>query len=279
MLTLRINFVSFLLGAARLNYVLQFEEPRDMRKALESSAPVQLHDIYERAMISISQNSKRFQSIQKILSWIYYAKRPLQMDELREALAIRENDVQLDEDDFMSPHRIIEICGGLVTYEKETKVITFIHKEVHEFFMTRRSIYLLSELEMAKTCLHYLLLDAFKEPSPDEQSLKDRIQKHNFAQYAARNWGAHVKSTNAEGDQDIRKLLSKLGQSSNTLDAMSELSKVDNASDWFNVSRDRGMTLFHLLAENDLTILTQELANPANEMVLCLSPVLYINPS
>ena len=144
--------------------------------------------------------------------------------------------------------------------------------------MTRWSIYILSELKMAKTCLHYLLLDAFKEPSPDEQSLKDRIQKHNFAQYAARNWGAHVKSTNAEGDQDIRKLLSKLGQSSNTLDAVSELSMVDNSSQWLQVSWDRGKTLFHLLAENDLTILTQELANASNETVLCLSP-LYINPS
>ena len=117
-----------------------------------------------------------------------------------------------------------------------------------------------TEIEIAKTCLHYLLLEEFNDgPAPNQESLEDSISKHNFALYASRYWGSHVKSANAERDLVIEKLLHRLSLSLSRIDAISELSWVDTASDWTNYAWDRGKSLFHLYAENGLTVLAKDL--------------------
>src|SRR5208282_1879596 len=123
-----------LLGEAQLNYVLGFKLPRNIKGALQNSVPSQLYDVYETVIETIGRNYKDSKElVRTILSWIYHAKRPLLMTELREALAVQEDDVSFDEDDLMSPDDIVEMCGSLITHEKETGIATFSHERVQDF--------------------------------------------------------------------------------------------------------------------------------------------------
>jgi hypothetical protein len=115
------------------------------------------------------------------------------MAELCEALVVQDGDLYLDDDDLMLSDEIIEACGSLVIYEMETGVVTFSHEMVQDFIKSCPNC-LLSEVELAKTCLYYLLFDTFNTgPACDEQSLEDRLAKHPFARYAARYWGTHIR--------------------------------------------------------------------------------------
>lgn len=272
---------SFLLGEAQLNYVLKFKDPKNIKKALDRSAPQELFGVYESIMESISKSYEDSRAlVLTIFGWIYYAKRPLRMTELREALAVEEGETSLDEDVLMTPTDIVEICGSLVIHEEETGVVSFAHEQVQAFLTSsylsdqKSPNALLPEIEIAKTCLNYLLLDAFKDgPTPDQNSLEDRLAKHRFAGYTARYWGTHITSANAERDPAIQKLLDKLSLSLNRIDAISELSYVTTASDWNDYSWDRGKSLFHLYAESGLTMLAKDLAKGQK----VFRPINYLN--
>ena len=59
--------------------------------------PVRLNDVYEEAIGRIRDQPEDYsQLIMQSLSWISYAKRPLKIDELLEALAVSPEDEELD---------------------------------------------------------------------------------------------------------------------------------------------------------------------------------------
>lgn len=124
----------FLLGEAQLNYVLRFRNPRSMKEALEKSVPTELFDVYETVIDTIIRSNDDSKELaQTVLSWLFYALRPLQMAELREAIAIREHDRVLDEDDLLTPDEIVEICRSLVTYDPGSGIVGFSHEMVYDF--------------------------------------------------------------------------------------------------------------------------------------------------
>jgi hypothetical protein len=52
----------------------------------------------------------------KILSWIFNSKRPLIIDELREALAVEPGNEQYEADYFRESEFIVETCKNLVAH-------------------------------------------------------------------------------------------------------------------------------------------------------------------
>ena len=46
----------------------------------------------------------------KVLSWLFYAQRPMTIDEIREALSIRLSDTKLCAQYFINPVQIIHYC-------------------------------------------------------------------------------------------------------------------------------------------------------------------------
>lgn len=59
------------------------------------------------------------------------------MTELCAALAVQENDVHLADDNLVLPDYVVETCGGLVIYEKETGVVTFSYETIWDFLKSR----------------------------------------------------------------------------------------------------------------------------------------------
>lgn len=93
-----------------MDFVLQYKDPRNMKTALENSVPTQLFDVYTIIMNRINRDDDDSKELaQKILSWIFHAKHPLQMMELRETIAVRKGDVDLDEKDLMPEEELIEV--------------------------------------------------------------------------------------------------------------------------------------------------------------------------
>jgi ankyrin repeat protein len=244
-----------------------------MKSALESSVPSQLFDVYETVMETISQSSDDSKLLAlTILSWLFYAKRPLQITELREAIAVRDGDVDIEEEDMMLPEDIVEVCGSFVALDRGSGVVGFSHQTVQEFLRTRYLLQLLPEQDMAKTCLTYLLFDEFENgPSSTESSFQERFRQRPFGRYAARFWGVHIKQADVEMDIGIQTMLVRLIGSSYKLDAMSQLARAETAADWDDERSgwERKKALIHILAENNFVKLARAIL-PQETIVVTL---------
>src|ERR1700738_3713265 len=121
----------FLMAEAQLNYVSKFKSNRKIKSALQSSVPEELFVLYDDIMETISAHDRGSEGIaQKVLSWIFYAKRPLTMTELREAIEVCDEDVSLEEQNLMQVEAIIEECRSFVRHDVDEGVVSFSHEQV-----------------------------------------------------------------------------------------------------------------------------------------------------
>ena len=77
------------------------------------SLPASVNATYQRLLDRISDEEFVF----KVLSWIYHARRPLRMSELREAVKIEPGDKTLNRN-LISAEALVESCQGLVIWEQ-----------------------------------------------------------------------------------------------------------------------------------------------------------------
>lgn len=171
----------------------------------------------------------------QILSWLYYAARPLSLQELRHSLAVNlvaaadPDAIELNEDFLPDEEIIISVCAGIVTHHAESNTVSFIHYTTKEYFrrrMDRQEMkrFLHFEMNIAETCLRYL---SFERKELD-QFLAARMQRpssirirtfHEYAEmecpdwdldicyplfrYAARHWGDHVNGMLGQVTKDL----------------------------------------------------------------------------
>lgn len=191
-------------------------------------------------------NEKAFQ----ILSWIYYAKRPLLLDELREALVVRPGYSDLDRDRLKNIQAadIVELCLSLIIHEKTSGIVGFVHLTVHEFFESQiGDLEMLAPTDLAKVCLTYLTFDAFESgPSPDRNSFHQRLKSHQFTDYAIRYWGFYVREKGEEDPEILEMLLSlfKSSQKCNTIRQHALLIETC----WLDFEKSWTWTLLHIIA-------------------------------
>ncbi|EHK41615.1 putative ankyrin repeat protein [Trichoderma atroviride IMI 206040] len=175
----------------------------------------------------------------QILTWLYYAARPLNLQQLRHSLAVNlvaEADpdaIELDEDFLPDEEIIVSVCAGIVTCHAESNTVSFIHYTTKEYFkrrMDRQEIerFLHLEINIAETCLMYLsferkefedFLTAREEHIDVDPELyymltfQRHIEKecldwdldtcYPLFHYAARYWGDHVKDMLGQVTQDL----------------------------------------------------------------------------
>jgi hypothetical protein len=127
----------------------------------------------------------------KILSWLFYAKEPLTMRELQEALVIEEDDDELQRDYMLESEVITDCCKSLVIYDTSSGFIRFAHYTVQEFISTVKSRLCPVEY-LAKTCLDYLSMRVFNKPCHNYNALCHRIEEYAFSRHAGKHWGFYV---------------------------------------------------------------------------------------
>ena len=134
------------------------------------------------------------------LMWISHSERPLKVDELCHALAVRIGAPDLDGDNVPSVGTLLTCCQGLVTIDKEVSTIRLIHFTVQEYLRAHPELFSSAHSTIAEACLSCLNSQQVKalsaSPSSDleDSELEDSyLQSMPFLEYSSLYWGIHAK--------------------------------------------------------------------------------------
>lgn len=276
--------IRFLLAGLHLKSVLACKTAKKRERVIKS-LPMELNMAYEEEMMRIKTNPDGDEEIaRRAFSWIFYAKRPLLMTELREAIAIDPiEDIEnggegcrdLDPKSLTDPQQIIECCGSLISWERSNNTVGFSHYTISEFFKTKAHGNIEPELCIARTCLTYLCFDVFGQGSCDEwNKLRSRVQKYQLAPYIAEFCGSHILGSKEE--KKVKDLVLSIVLSPGRRQALRELEKnndaIRNGYPFWLDSRDfGGWTPLHFLATWGLAAIFNDLSlNSDSDLVIDL---------
>ena len=182
----------------------------------------------------------------KVVSWLFHAPEVLYMDELREAMIIKGGDSDLAFEYLDPPEFIVEECKSLVVYDEQTGVVRFAHSSVHDFMRENMQHRLVKVDELAKVLLTYLSFNIFKFPCNQPFELKDKMQSHKLARYAARWWPEYVRGP-GESNPELRRLIINIFRSPNHVLSILQLEAAD-------IQLPRSLTLLHFAAFHQMTV-------------------------
>jgi len=136
-----------------------------------------------------AQVGEKTQLAMATLMWICHAERPLQVDELRHALAVEIGATDFDGENAPSIGALLGCCQGLIMVDKEASTVRLIHFTVQEYLCARPELFNQPHSVIAETCLTYLNSPQVKnlssDPPPDHQIMP-------FLKYSSRHWGTHA---------------------------------------------------------------------------------------
>ena len=194
---------SFLLPVLHIGTVLEARTIRERREALQTLPP-NLGEAFGKTMERIQTQPKAWvKQATKILTWIHLAERPLSIDELLEACAIKEGDSDLDPNNFPSRGTFLNCCLGLAIVENETSTVRLVHFSLQEY-LTKKVQILGRPIgegheDMARACLTYIMFRSVTEMVSEKSSKKNQVgtstPSHALLKYAACQWGHHVRKS------------------------------------------------------------------------------------
>ena len=193
LLTINAHWYRFLLARLQIDSLVHQTSARNVYKAL-NHLPSKLNDTYHDALQRIKGQPPEHSTLaEQIISWTFYARRPLKLAQLREALAVERGDTALHRSGFHEPSLLLEVCCGLVTAESEDGTIGLVHYSLQQFLTTFwRTRCPDAELRIASTCLEYLCFEVFLNPLENSEQLQERYEKYKFLDYASGHWAEHV---------------------------------------------------------------------------------------
>lgn len=113
----------FLLARLRIESLQGRRSAKAIRDGLQT-LPIGLDAAYADALNRIeSQLSDEVKTAKEVLSWISCATRPLTTLELCHALAIEDDEPDLDVDNVPDIDDLVAVCAGLVTVDEQSHVV------------------------------------------------------------------------------------------------------------------------------------------------------------
>ena len=126
-----------------------------------------LGDAYGATMERIkAQGEEKTRLAIATLTWICYAERPLQVDELCHALAVEIGVIDFDSENAPSIGALLSCCQGLVTVDKEASTVRLIHFTVQEYLCAHPDLFIKPHSILAETHLTYLNSEQIKNLLP-----------------------------------------------------------------------------------------------------------------
>ncbi|OJD32324.1 ankyrin repeat domain-containing protein 50 [Diplodia corticola] len=153
----------------------------------------------------------------EVLRWVANAGRALSLNELNTALAIRPGDCRLNEEN-LTPDccaEVISLCAGLVSINSGSNTVQLVHLTAKEYLDIDSPGWMAcAPMKMSLACLTYLTFDDFACARPNsDQAFEERIDHHEFLQYASSYWGHHARHSQPALLQDCNAALWKFLQS------------------------------------------------------------------
>ena len=140
----------------------------------------------------VGQGDSKAEIAFRTIAWIGLARRPLKVEEIQHALAVCPGDTCFDKDGIKSIDLIIQCCGGFVGPQQDD-TLGFVHYTTQEYLLTRSKY---GHGYIARICLTYLSFDDFSQGiCPNFKILMSRLNYHALLDYACRNWGHHLRSS------------------------------------------------------------------------------------
>jgi Cdc6-like AAA superfamily ATPase len=191
----------FLLPALQLDAILNNDTKSGVRRQLGSLSS-NLSELYTATLRRImAQPEHRQCTARKTLMWLSHARRQLKVSQLLHALSVHpENPVpNLDRDDMLHPKIVLDSCCGLVAIEPDSGMIKFNHSTVEEYLRSNETHNLFTadecELLISKTLLIYMRLQELEHGHfKSRQGFEDLLLNHPLLEYAAFEWGHHVRN-------------------------------------------------------------------------------------
>ena len=143
-----------------------------------------------------AQGGKKAKLGMAVLMWISHSRRPLQVDELCHAVAIRTGSNDLDTDDVPTISTLLDCCQGLVTVDKGASIVRLIHFTLQEHLCSHPDIFDGAHSTMAETCLTYLKFQHIKDLPADQPS---NPRDTPFLEYSSLYWGTHMRLEHSDG--------------------------------------------------------------------------------
>ena len=203
-----LTFLRFLLAQLHMDSLAREDNIRDIRRALQS-LPEELDRTYDDVMRRIqSQDRRKVERAEQVLSWISYAERPITVKEIQSALAVELDDTDLSEEALPDEDLLVSTCAGLVTIDRESNVMRLVHYTAQQYFeRIRIERFPTAQTQIVSTCLAYLSFDAFGAFGefedgycPSDKDLETRLQKYPLLEYASQHWGKHVRGDPERND-------------------------------------------------------------------------------
>ena len=175
---------------------------RGVWSALER-LPTDFFTMYDQAMERIRGQPKGDAALGwRVLSMIFGAVRPLSIDELRHALALKPGDTLLDIQALTDVETLFSVTAGLVTNytdQKGKESCRFVHYTLQEYFESNRErLFPDLDLIMARVCLSYLSLDEFRTGWLSFGLVPKRMRDFCFYKYASQQWDFHLRVVQRE---------------------------------------------------------------------------------
>ncbi|KAF5557133.1 ankyrin repeat-containing protein [Fusarium napiforme] len=147
----------------------------------------------------------------RCLPWLTFAKRPLSVLELQDALTVPiEGNTDSSFDDCpIDITAIITSCGGLARWDSinGTLCIRLYDRTIQDYFHRHLSD---DEGDIGRACIKYLINRSPDGACRTNKELVERLRSNPFYQYAASHWGQHIQCIKGPpmSDMTIREFLS-----------------------------------------------------------------------
>jgi len=213
----------FLLASLHIEAILRGATVARRRKALESiKHGGGLEGAYGATLERIkTQDEENAKLAIAALTWVCHSERPIQVDELCNALAVEIGSTDFDPENIPSIASLLHFCQGLITVDEESSAVRLIHYTVQEYLYNDARLFSKPHPILAETCLTYLNSKQVKNLRP--HSFPDH-HSMPFLAYSSRYWGAHARR---ELSYHVRTLaLQLLGQYEDHVSAISLLKQV-----------------------------------------------------
>ncbi|KAM5349322.1 hypothetical protein ACJ41O_005827 [Fusarium nematophilum] len=130
----------FLLAHLQIEHLCSRSTLKKVRSSLDSLVG-DMEAFYEKALqrIGDQQDDDRHLA-RKALSYVFYAKRPLKLDELLHALSIEPEDIGFDETALTVTHILLSVTAGLLQVDEQTNDTRLVHLTLHEYLEKHQNL-------------------------------------------------------------------------------------------------------------------------------------------
>ncbi|XDG06243.1 hypothetical protein ABKA04_005858 [Annulohypoxylon sp. FPYF3050] len=196
--------------------IREFDEEEPSDDGFEEELPTHMADMYERIFkTQYRQHQKIASDDSELFSIVAFAKRPLRLRELEEAMALLFPHVPGGNIDKLNkPRRLENMFYPLIEkshgHEQSDPLIQLTHASVKNFLVKNPCVlqasteqqYRICEHHIADACLHYLMQKRYLEPFKNYEAMTQTIQTHHLLTYAAKYWDRHLDAIPGTPERD-----------------------------------------------------------------------------